>query len=360
MAYPTLNQNAFWSTLYNQIISITTFAKEQGTGYGELKDMCREDGGIYGDTKLYVSVDTLVSKPWNGEEAESANLLNFEKGPAPKTQAIVADKYRIIALSLGKYTEAKAFMDEGQLASFHGVMLGMIGKTKDIYENGLINTFVGTVASTATKSDYEIAVSDVVGGATGVEANRLEASAIAKGLADLFIDLKVPQRGYNEHAFVRSYGKEDLVIVWNANYASKIRKQDFATLPNDFAKGGLVDGMGSIELPGLYFGEINTSPIASATGKERSLVEKDYGATHVMPGDKIPAGAAIAANESYTEDEDIICKVMSKDAVKYLSSFETRTEFFNPRGLSSTSFLVWGYADPALIKDAALVTVHRD
>lgn len=382
MAYPTLNQNAFWSTLYNQIISIQTFAKDLGTGYSELKEMCREDGGIYGDTKIYISVDTLTSKVWNGEETESANLLNFEKGPAPKTQTIVVDKYRIIALSLGKYTEAKAFMDEGQFASFHGVMLGMIGKTKDIHENGLINTFVGTKVSSAAKATLNVDLTTALTGLSGTDKNRVEAGVIAKSIADLLIDMRVPQRGYNEHAFVRSYSPEDLVIVWNAEYASRIRKQDFSVLPNDFSKGGLVAKFGEIELPGLYFGHIASASDAGASkvidasgeydptkGTLRSLVEKDYtlGGTvyHVMPGDELQDNATVGAssmfayNEVYVVEEDVICKVMSRDAVKYLSSFETRTEFFNPRGLSTTSFLVWGYAMPELIKDAAFVTLKE-
>lgn len=63
MAYPTLNQNKIFAALYNQIISIDTFADNIKGTYSELVDKARVDGGLYGDTKVYLSTDVLKSAP---------------------------------------------------------------------------------------------------------------------------------------------------------------------------------------------------------------------------------------------------------------------------------------------------------
>ena len=121
-----------------------------------------------------------------------------------------------------------------------------------------------------------------------------------------------------------------------------------------------------------YFGTASatggTAPASNST--IRSYVEKDYNTVkrshasydpslHIFPGDLIPAGKTYLAGEAYTQSTDVICKVFSMKAVKYLSNFETRSEFFNPRSHTTNQYLVWGFAKPALIKDAVCVTMKK-
>ena len=63
MAYPTLRQNEIFQALYNQIVGITTFANNIAGTNSQLLDMAREDLGLYGDTKVYISTDCLQSYP---------------------------------------------------------------------------------------------------------------------------------------------------------------------------------------------------------------------------------------------------------------------------------------------------------
>ena len=99
MAYPTLNQNKIFAALYNQIISIDTFADNIKGTYSELVDKARVDGGLYGDTKVYLSTDVLKSAPW-GNDAEATNLLALHRPPQPKTQTITLDQFRQICLTV--------------------------------------------------------------------------------------------------------------------------------------------------------------------------------------------------------------------------------------------------------------------
>lgn len=70
----TLNQNEIYAALSNMIISQEVFGDPLGGLSSSLVDRARVDGGLYGDTKLYVSTDALRSYPW-GNDAETANLL---------------------------------------------------------------------------------------------------------------------------------------------------------------------------------------------------------------------------------------------------------------------------------------------
>ena len=57
-----LKSNEIFAGLYNMIISQQVFADNFSHNMSELVDMARVDGSLYGDTKLYYSVDALHSK----------------------------------------------------------------------------------------------------------------------------------------------------------------------------------------------------------------------------------------------------------------------------------------------------------
>lgn len=351
-----LNSNEIFGSIYNMIISQQVFADNIKGMYGELVGKVKTEGSMYGDTKLFYATDVLKSRPWLND-AEAGNLLAVNRPKDPECQAITLDQFRQIDITVDNYLSKRAWGTEGAFSNFNSVILGWIRTTKDIYEATLINSYMGTVKTEANKALVEIAVSDVVGKATGEEANKLEAMAIAQGLADLFVDMKDVSRDYNDYQFLRSYDLDDLYVVWNSKFVNKIRKVD---LPTIFHKDGLVDKFEEHILPARYFGEVNTGTGTGDGTTVRSLVEKDYGETHVFPGDLVPSGQAYAANETYTEDADIICKVFHRDSVKFMSAFEVGTSFFNPRSLTENHYLTFGYSKPDYLKNYPIVSVHKD
>lgn len=387
-----LRANEIFATLFNMIISQEVFGDNISGTFSSLVDKSRVDGGLYGDTKLFYSVDVLKSRAWGGD-TEATNLLQINRPKDPETQAIILDEFRQIDLTVDEYLTKRAWMGEGAFAKFNSIMLGMIRETKRVYDSTLFNSYVGTAVSAANNATITVVP------ATGTDttsadlegAARIEASAIAQAIANLFIDLKDVSRDYNDYKHLRSYNLEDIVVVWNSKWVNKIKKID---LPTMFHNEGLVDRLAEEILPGRYFGVVLTAsnistysastpaagkPIDSddgsyvpgsnhANGCVRAMVEKevtvggvDY---HVFPGDEIPSGSTVLASlgtfaygEVYIEDADIICKVMHKRSVPFMSAFEASTAFFNARSLTTNHYLTWGHNTIEYLKNYPFITV---
>lgn len=368
----TLNQNEIFGALYNMIISQQVFADNIYDTKSTLADMSRVDGSLYGDTKLYYSTDVLKSFEWTND-AEAQNLLKLHRPEAPEVQAITIDKFRMIPITVDNYLTKRAFSTEGTFSAFNSQMLGWMRDTKKVYDATMFNSFVGTHAAglegdgKGAKQNVQIALPAESDGATNVEAyNRIVAQTIAERMADLIVDLEDVSRDYNDYGNLRSFSANDLVFVWNAEWVNKIKKLD---LPTIFHKDGLIDKFAQHTLPARYFGNINTN--GGTTGGTnitvRSLIEKDYNtvepsapgydaAKHVFPGDLLPANTAYGANETYTEDGSIVFKVYHKNSIPFMTAFETGTEFFNPRSLTSTHYLIWGYNDLESLKNYPFIT----
>lgn len=370
----TLNSNEIFSALFNMIISQQVFADNIADTKSTLADMSRVDGTLYGDTKLYYSTDVLRSMPWTND-AEAQNLLMLHRPEAPECQAITLDTFRMIALTVDNYLSKRAWGTEGAFGQFNSQMLGWIRDTKKIYDATLFNSFVGTHTAgleddgKGAKQNVQIALPAEPDGVDdyNIEAyNRLVASTIAQAMADLLVDLEDVSRDYNDYGNLRSYSASDLVFVWNSEWVNKIRKLD---LPTIFHSEGLVDKFAQHTLPARYFGNVNTNG-GTTSGTNitvRSLIEKDYNTVapdkagydaskHVFPGDLLPANTAYGAGETYTEDGSIVFKVYHKDSVPFMTAFETGTEFFNPRSLTQTHYLIWGYNSLESLKNYPFIT----
>lgn len=350
-----LNSNEIFASIYNMIISQEVFADNISGTYSDLVNMVKTDGSLYGDTKLYYATDALKSHPWTND-SEAQNLLALDRPADPKCQAITLDQFRQIRLTVDNYLSKRAWADEGAFSSFNSVMLGWIYETKKIYDATLVNTYIGTVTTLATANSVSVDITTATTGLTGVEADQKEAMEIAREMADLFVDMQDISRDYNDYGFLRSYSVSDLVVVWNSAYANKIRKVD---LPTIFHKDGLVDKFDEYRLPSRYFGTVNsgTGTTGSSNATVRSLIETDYGSTHVFPGDLLPDSTQYAAGTTYTVDSTIICKVMHRSSIKYMSAFEVGTSFFNPRSLTETHYLTFGYSSPDYLRNYPIVTV---
>lgn len=352
-----LNQNEIFSALFNMIISIQTESKNIAGVYSALVDAARVDGGLYGDTKIYIDTDVLETHEW-GNDAEATNLLALDRPGNPETQAIVLKIFRQIRCTVDDYLSKRAFYDEGTFSNFNSVLLAWIYDTRRVYDARIYNTFIGTDETNVGKQSQEIDLTTIIGSATGEEKARLRGQAIAKHIADLIVEMKDATRDYNDYSYLRSFTDEDIKIIWNANYVNEITKLD---LPTIFHKDGLVDKLSEYTLPARYFGTVLSSA-GTATGVERSLVEKDYivstVATHCFPGDLIPTGASYLANEAYTPDAYIVCKVCTV-LPPYMSAFEVATTFFNGRSLTTNHYLTFGRSELEHLKGKPWITIRE-
>lgn len=364
-----LNSNEIFAAIYNMIISQQVFADNIYETKSTLADMSRVDGSLYGDTKLYYSTDVLKSFEWTGD-AEAQNLLKLHRPEAPECQAITIDTFRMIPLTVDNYLSKRAWGTEGAFSAFNSQMLGWMRDTKRVYDATMFNSFVGTTSSLTGKQNKTITLPAEPDGADDYNAeayNRIVAQTLATEMADLIVDLEDVSRDYNDYGNLRSFSADDLVFVWNSEQVNKIKKLD---LPTIFHKEGLIDKFAEHTLPSRYFGNVNAT--GGTTGASnitvRSLIEKDYNTVepdkagydpkkHVFPGDLLPSNTAYNANETYGEDPSIVCKIYHKDSIPFMTAFETGTEFFNPRSLTETHYLIWGYNGLEYLKNYPFITV---
>lgn len=390
-----LRSNEIFSSLFNQIISIQTFADNISGLKSTLADKFRVDGSLYGDAKVYTSTDVLKSVDWVQDSVDAINVLALHRPPAPKQQVIYLDKFRQISLTVDNYLSKRAWGSEQAFSQFQSVILAWIRDTKKVYDTTLINSFVGTTETSVGKQVKTITLPAAGSGNTDAEArNRLIALTIGEGIANLFSDVQDVSRDYNDNQFLRAFNPEDMMVVWNSKYHNMIRKID---LPTIFHKEGVVDKFEEDVINYRYFGTVITAsnistysdstpttgkPIDSdtnvytpgsnnANGTIRSLVEKDVTVSgtdyHVFPGDEIPAGATIVATtgnfvpgEVYIETSDVVCKIMYKKAIPFMSAFEVETSFYNARNLSENHYLTFGFSNPEYLANYPFITVKAN
>ena len=384
----SLNTNAIFALIYNMIISQQVFADNLGE-HQTLVDEARVDGGLFGDQKLFYATDVLKSRAWLGD-SEASNLLSVNRPASPACQSIVLNIFRQIDVTVDEYLTKQAWADEGSFSAFISVTLGWLRDTKRVYDGTLYNAFIGTDQTSTGKQLDTVDVTTAVGLATGDEANRIEAMAIGRKIADIITQMGDYSRAYNDYQYLRSYSKGQIKIIWNAAFVNKIRNVDLPTIFHD----DFMENLDKRIMPARYFGVVITAsnkstyaastpttgkPIDSddnsyvpgtnnANGCIRSLIEKDVTvsavAYHVFPGDEIPAGSTIVASgtfepgEVYIEDASIIFKICVK-LPPFMSAFEVGTSFFNARSLTTNHYLTWGHNTLEHLKNYPMVTVRK-
>ena len=371
-----LNSNEVFAAIYNMIISQQVFA-DNIVHKNTLVDRFKTDGTLYGDTKLFYSTDVLKSAEW-GKDLEAENLWKANSSltalpyrpESPECQKITIDQFRQICLTVDEYLTKRAWSTEDAFRSFNSVMLGWIGETKRIYENTYFNVYVGTTETNVGKQLQNITLSEYESVTDPEAKNRLRAQAIARHLADLIVLLGDYSRDYNDYKNLRSFDASDFIIVGNSKYVNEITYID---LPTIFHKDGLNFADKVVLLPSRYFGEVGkvTGQAITANGTQRSLKEQDVKdpenekkSIHLFPGDVIPTGVALANTTEilvpfYVEKGDIICKVIHKNAIPFMSAFETATDFFNPKALTETHYLTWGYSEPDYLQNYPFITIYE-
>lgn len=376
-----LRSNDVFSALYNMILGQVVFA-DNFQKHQTLVEKAKEEAGLYGDQKLFYSAKVLESEVWSGHDSEAANLLSTKRPAAPECQALVIDNFRMVWVSTDEYLSKRAWSTEGAFADFTSVIIDMISQAKKIHEGTLYNTFIGNDESSTGAQQQVVHLEsassgDPLYGLNGIEKAKMEAMLIAEHLADLLVEMGDYSKEFNDYQFLRSYANENVKVIWNSAFINKIRKVD---LPTIFHKEGLVDKFEEEVLPERYFGRAiaasdkGSGKVINASGEYdntkgtiRSKVERtvtvsgtDY---HVLPGEELPNGCTVKSSgdfeesEAYIPDATIICKVLVK-LPPMLTAFETSTSFYNPRGLMTNRYLIWGYSTLEHLKNYPMITIR--
>lgn len=341
-----LNVNEVLGFFYNMIISQQVYADNVALD-DTLVNMARTDGGLYGDTKLYIATDVLPSVEW-GADDEAANLL-ATKRPTATTEKLTLDQFRQIMVTIDEFMSKRAFSTPDVFSSFNSVVLGWLKDSRDVYDHTTYNAFIGTHKAEGAKQNVSVTLPVVEGDAEAT--NRLQAQTIAQAVADLLVEIREPSRDYNDLGYMRSFKADDLVLVWNSEVYNKITKLD---LPTIFHKDGMFDGIKQYVAASKYFGDINEAD-KTADEATRALVEQIVDGKDIYAGEAVKVGETV--DESYQINPNIACKIMHKNSVPYMSSFEVGTSFFNPKALLENHYLTFGRNTLDHLKNYPFITV---
>lgn len=382
-----LNQNIITAALFNMIISQQVFDSEVAST--SLADRFKVDGTLFGDTKLYHSFDIGSPEDWLNDE-EAPDLLKLVRNKSGKTQSITMGVYKIIAITTDQYLSKQAFMGNGTFAEYTSFLKGSLRKIKRVYDRSIINVHIGTLKPSTTRCDLQITTPR---GATTEETNRLEAQTLASEIEILKADLEDNNRDFNALNYLRSYDVSDFIAIWNVRVHSRIRKIDLPTIfHKDINEGG---GFTEYDLPEKWFGSVATSDLTLPTTApttvtnrilengwydvsetEIALVAKpDNNSIYLWAGDAVPykgqvykdyvRGISVTVQSTtlpkeyyYIVDNSIAFMLVHKDALPYMSGFETATEFWNSRSLTSTNYLIFGHNNLEFIEEYPRIKVR--
>ena len=390
MAFPvesiTLNQNKITAALFNMIISQQVF--DSGVASTELADRFRVDGTLFGDTKLYHSFDIGSPEDWLDDE-EAKNLLELNRNRSGKTQSITMGVYKIISVTTDQYLSKQAFMAEGTFAEYIGFLKSSLRKIKRVYDRSLINSTIGTLTPSTTRCDITVTTPN---GATQEETNRLEAQTLAQRVVVLKADLEDNNRDFNKLGYLRSYSADEFIAVWNVEQHSKITKLDLPTIFHKDIKAE--GGFAEYDLPAKWFGspasaDLTLPSSAPAKVTSRVLVSGWYDVTKtkvtlvskptndtvfLWAGDPAPykgqvnsdnvRGVSVTVSSTtmgkehlYTVDDTIAFMLVHSSALPFMSGFETGTEFWNARSLTSNSYLIFGHNNLEFLEEYPRIRV---
>lgn len=390
MAYPvasiTLNQNIITAALFNMLISQQVF--DSRVASTELADRFRVDGTLFGDTKLYHSFDIGNPEDWLND-AESANLLSLNRNKSGKTQTVTMGVYKMISITIDQYLSKQAFMHDGTFSEYTSFLTGSLRKIKRVYDRSLINAQIGTLEPSTDRCDITITTPL---GTTTEETNRLEAQTLAAELVVLKADLEDNNRDFNKLGYLRSYPADELIAVWNVRQHAKITKLDLPTIfHNEINATG---GFKEYDLPEKWFGSPATADLtlpasAPASIVNRVLISGWYDVTeleailitkptndtvYLYAGDAVPytgqqyidavrgitvtvTSTSFAKENYYIVDSTIAFVLVHSSALPFMSGFETGTEFWNARSLTTNHYLIFGHNNLEFIEEYPRIRV---
>lgn len=351
--------------LYNMIINQTVESRTIGSGMASLIDEATREVGLYGDRILKYFTDMLRVYDYEADTTDQLNVLTTYRPPVPICQEMVIDTAKFIPLTLDDYLTKQGFADSATFGSFQSVMSDWLKNTKKVYLAKEYNVFVGTTEADPTHQEVSVALTDINGLTTEAEkeaASRRNAQKIAEAVANVMVAMtEDASRDYNDLGIEACYDKEDLLMVWNAEELNKITLVDLPTMYNDNEVLGALK-QNIRRLPAKYFGalppsDLGNSDITVATSdNKRFLHQTVLGGKVYQAGDLIPVGTKVytgatkkleipyyEGEQTRTGHNQVLCKIIHKDAAPVLAGFETTTEFWNPKNLSRNDYLHFLY-----------------
>lgn len=357
----TLNANEVYASLSNMIISQTVWA-DNIKRPGKLIDRFRKEGAMYGDTKYFYSIDSLGVHIWPDSTRKStSNLLSKDYPQDPHVESIKIDQFRQIRLTTEALLSRRAWMSEGVFGDFQSVLINMMTEAKQAYEDTLFDAFVGTVEGITTNAPTVALLSGATD-AVDIEAqHRVNAARISETIENLIDDLKEYSKGYNSLGYLRSYAPSDFVIIFNNKYKNLVK---YGALPTLFNAMGIETKFDHEALNHKFFGTISalTTSAAGARKLQPGWLTVGGVATYFRAGDVVPTGTTVPANSTYINTvfqakDDVICKLVHKDAVEYDSAFTTQTEFWNARDLDTNHYVTFGHNTLKALQSKPIIAI---
>ena len=371
-----LNANAVISSLFNFIRLVSVMGAKLDIDDSNATKF-KMQGGEYEDTLEFITTDVPYSKVFDPDDT---NVLAKEQQLVPAYTTITVDKARQIGLYLPTYfLSRQAFQNSNYFDEFNALAQSMIRKTRDLYDQRLVDCYIGSTTSSVGKQLQTVTLSG-----NNAQADTL---AIAEKVSNILYDMANTSRAYNDRGYMSAFKKDNVIIYWNSKYWSTMMK---VGMPVTFNKDGVLE-KGEV-LHYSYFTTpvtaTNISDFSASTPTTGKPIDSDDGTyvpgannangtlraaeemdvtvsgttTHLFQGDELPAGAVVYASGEikipcYIEDAKAICKIISKDALKYVSSIETQTTFENRKNLSKNIYYTFMYADPTRLPEETWTTL---
>lgn len=359
--------NVIYNATYNAYELVATLADQLKGLKSSVAEQFREDAGQYNADKVYTDFDILKSHVFDPDDT---NVLAPGQKVKPKQEYIRIDSSRQIDLyTPTEFLTKIAWMSEGAWSQFNSVVQKNLRATKKAYDYLMGMVAVGTMEATAGKQQLEIAVPVAASGASAVEkeaVNRLAGQTIGMQLEILKSKLKDLTADYNDYGFRKSFDPADFVYVYNVEQVVKVNKMD---LPGIYHKDGVADLTGDL-VDARFFGKVGTAGKAITSDgvtyfamEEQDVTDTSGTVSHVYPGDVIPKNVSIATTTEvvvpyYTKDSTILGKFIHKNAIKYLTGYETESEFWNAKNLSTNRYLTWYFARPQRLSSYPIITIR--
>lgn len=387
----TLRRNEIFNVQFNMVIGQKVHDKNLGGGKYNLVDRHRKEGTLFGDTYLYISTDALFVENFEPDTVNQLNLLAIQRAPDPFTQSIVLTEGRFIQVTTDEYWSKRMFNQPNVFDTYKNTTLKWTNDTKKIYDMTLFNTFVGNVTesnSAVTNQEQTIELNGITAPSSNTmndEAyRRLVAETIAQRLDDIFTDMADVSRKWNDLEFTRSWDPNDFDIIWNADAVNYLRNTG---LPSLYHNDGLLKIKEENILPRHYFGDgnavssgvtIDSSNYGTICFKDRVKLGKwTAGVTDedvknnkdvFWAGQACPIGYVTTGTNEYSvtkdfetaitsQNECVICKIIHKDDIPYMSGYQTQREFVNDKNLSKNHYLHFMHNPLTHIYEYPLITV---
>ena len=351
MAAIVLFTNAVYSALTDMCINLRVDDHDLGN-YAKYYNMFKVGVEPYNKYFRIINTDNVPTYVFNG-----ANTILSTTYPAISEATVTLDQFRQIELSVEHFRSKTAMGSATVFSEFVSNVEAWLSDTFALFMGSMANVYIGVTApgsGSAAKKSQTVTFSKSTGSGNANEESllRIRAGEAAQAVQRIIDEMKDARTDYNSLGFRRSTSAP--IIIWNEKYARMLKSGLSGS-----TQFNQVDLQLNNVMPERFFGVLATAAIASADGsKDRAAVEQDITVSsvdyHLMPGDLIPTGGAIAASSglayqcasaegSGVTANDVVCKILDPDAIIFLEGDKTATSFENPKGHTRNNWLTWGY-----------------